>query len=162
MHDTNKLCKEYTSGGKYMSDSFRSIADIVTACLGAALPTDDDAAALDALFRASTLVQSADEHKRLSDSARMLEAKMAAKTSSATESPLAEHFKKEEARRTDPWRAVDESCALRAANILRTHDLESCRRLFKTQAKAKASHLTRRCSYTTSCTGRRRIASSSL
>eukprot|EP00760_Papus_ankaliazontas_P008214 PhM_4_TR13699/c1_g2_i3/m.45051 len=66
---------------------FRSVADIVKACLGSALPTDDDAAALDALFQASTLVQSADEHKRLSDSARILEAKMAAKTSSTTESP---------------------------------------------------------------------------
>eukprot|EP00760_Papus_ankaliazontas_P010423 PhM_4_TR14270/c2_g1_i3/m.4928 len=41
-------------------------------------------------------------------------------------------------RRTDPWRIVSETCAAREKNIKRTHNIESCRRLFQNQAKAKA------------------------
>eukprot|EP00760_Papus_ankaliazontas_P010420 PhM_4_TR14270/c2_g1_i2/m.4932 len=118
--------------------SFRPLTEIVSEFAGVALP-DDNVAALQVLARALKHVKSEAEHKRLMDAIHATQATISAKA--ATNSPeesLTEHFRKEEARRTDPWRIVSETCAARAKNITRTHNIESCRRLFQNQAKAKA------------------------
>eukprot|EP00760_Papus_ankaliazontas_P021014 PhM_4_TR18626/c2_g1_i1/m.27294 len=61
------------------STRFRSIDDIVKTYLGSALPIDDDTAALATLLSAMMKVKSEEEHRRLADAARIIEAKVASK-----------------------------------------------------------------------------------